>query len=87
MGVSTEIMAPESRLTVEEICLRALELDEAGRTEYLACCDVGTRREVESLLGRCDLCRRAAGIARCPGGSRPGAAAEPAALCPRSRLE
>jgi serine/threonine protein kinase len=45
-------MAADSRLTVEEICLQALELDEAGRAEYLAqaCGDASTRREVESLL-------------------------------------
>jgi serine/threonine protein kinase len=40
------------QLTVEEICLHALELDEPSRPGYLAdvCGDEATRREVESLL-------------------------------------
>jgi serine/threonine protein kinase len=45
-------MPTDPRLTVEEICLQALELDETGRAAYLAevCADAATRREVESLL-------------------------------------
>ena len=45
-------MAPAPRLTVEDICLEALELDEPSRPGYLAhvCGDDAIRREVESLL-------------------------------------
>src|SRR5579885_927277 len=45
-------MAPHPGLTVEEICLRALELDEGSRAAWVAqaCGDESTRREVESLL-------------------------------------
>jgi serine/threonine protein kinase len=45
-------MPPDPRLTVEEICLQALELGEPGRAAYLAEArgDAETRREVESLL-------------------------------------
>src|SRR5262245_35120102 len=61
-------MAPDSRLTVEEICLHALDLDEAARGEYLeqACGDADTRREVESLMagaGFADELLEAAGVA------------------------
>ncbi len=45
-------MPAEPKLTVEEICLHALELDEPSRPGYLAeaCGDGATRIEVESLL-------------------------------------
>lgn len=74
-------MAADSRLTVEEICLKALELDASGRAKYLAqaCCDVGTGGEVESLLAGATFADELLGS---PAALWPsaGAAEEPAAL-------